>query len=97
MTIETELPAVKIKPLEWDAPDSWNIAKSIVGNYVVRPCLARDYSHKWLMRPSGQETCGPLYDSEAEAQAAAQADYERRVLSALVPSDDLKEAEGVGR
>ncbi|QIG72951.1 hypothetical protein EVB98_029 [Rhizobium phage RHph_N3_2] len=73
---------VKVKPLEWDAPDSWNIAKSVVGTYVVRPCLATNYRGQFVMR-CGDEEKSSLYPSEEAAKNAAQADFERRIRSAL--------------
>lgn len=78
--------AVKVKPLEWDAPDSWswNLAKTVLGTYVVRPCLATNFAGQFLMcRPGDEDSV--LFPSEDAAKAAAQADYEQRILSALEP------------
>lgn len=74
--------AVKVKPLEWNAPDSWNIAESVVGTYIVRPCLATNYAGQFVMH-CGDEEKSSLYPSEEAAKNAAQADYEQRILSAL--------------
>jgi hypothetical protein len=86
-----------VKPLEWieHQREEWH-ANSIVGQYSVGLI-----GERWtfiLRRISGDN----LYDerftwlaSEAEAKAAAQADYASRILSALVPSPPTGEvAEG---
>ncbi|MGR9130820.1 hypothetical protein [Rhizobium leguminosarum] len=74
--------AVKVKPLEWNAPDSWNLANTVLGTYVVRPCLATNFTGQFLMcRPGDEDSV--LFPSEDAAKAAAQADYEQRILSAL--------------
>ncbi|WLS01693.1 hypothetical protein [Shinella oryzae] len=76
---------VKIKPLEWPNDSDWNIATSELGRYVVRPCLATNFSGQWLLRRAGAESSDKtLYPSEDAAKAAAQADYEQRIRSALV-------------
>jgi hypothetical protein len=76
---------VKIKPLEWPNDSDWNIATSELGRYVVRPCLATNFSGQWLlMRAGAEDSDKTLYPSEDAAKAAAQADYEQRIRSALV-------------
>lgn len=67
-------PAVKVKPLEWR--DSFGVlrAETPFGDYKV----AGKVLHR-LGSPSGQTVCG----NSVEAQAAAQCDFEARILSAL--------------
>jgi hypothetical protein len=82
---EQQAGEVKIKPLEWPNDSDWNIATSELGRYVVRPCLATNFSGQWLLRRAGAENSDKtLYPSEDAAKAAAQADYEQRIRSALV-------------
>ena len=77
-------PSVAVKVLEWDVNDSWNVSKTVIGTYVVRPCLATNYIGQWLLRRAQNENSDKtLYSSEDEAKAAAQADYEARIRSAL--------------
>lgn len=92
MTIETELPAVKVKALEWQHEDDGEyIAQSETGWYHI----GRPASFWNLTIPSGGV---PSFETLEAAKAAAQADYERRILSALVPADALKElGKGDGR
>lgn len=77
MTIETELPAVKVKALNW-APYSAGMffAPCVVGDYLVHP-----KGHWWLKGENTHEA-----GSIGEAKAAAQADYEQRILSAINPA-----------
>lgn len=77
-----------VKALEWNAPDSWNIAQTIVGAYVVRPCLATNYNGQFVMRRPGEET-SERYPTEDAAKAAAQADYDARIRSALAPTSPV--------
>lgn len=76
---ETE---VKIKPLEWTRNlhgiTQW--AETDFGPYVVDPTRAKPMRFMWG-NPLGEWS---TVDTEATAKAAAQADYERRIRSALV-------------
>lgn len=69
--------ARKIKPLEWNSPDqcSW-YADSVIGTYTV-----------WngYFRPPNAKAGTPAGSSIDDAKAAAQADYEQRILSAFEP------------
>lgn len=77
-------PSVAVKALEWNASDSWNISKTIIGTYVVRPCLATNFLGQWLLRRAQSEGSDKtLYASEDEAKAVAQGDYEARIHSVL--------------
>jgi hypothetical protein len=71
---ESGVLAVKVKPLNW-APYSAGMffAPCIVGEYLVHP-----RGHWWLKGENTQEA-----GSIDEAKAAAQADYEQRIMSAL--------------
>jgi hypothetical protein len=83
-------PAVAVKPLEWKGVqssigiDDHVQAITDFGVYRVYPEVADKFSIRpYLMTPfhSGVQN----FKSEDEAKAAAQADYERRIRSALVP------------
>lgn len=86
MTIETELPAVKVNALEWAAVGNRFDAHTFFGIYSV--CDLGNYVHLRLHPGMEGAHVGEAYHSETldKAKAAAQADYERRILSALVPS-----------
>lgn len=91
MTKETELPAVKVKALEWKGlvPK----AETIVGEYSIGR-IGGSWN-VWLTKHVGSydthiasgETVG-FEEALTEAKAAAQADYERRIISALALKDD---------
>jgi hypothetical protein len=76
---------IKVKALEWvGASTMW--ASTPFGSY----CIDR------LIGKSGYVWCAPaggLISADAidEAQAAAQADYERLIISAIEPSPDMRE------
>ena len=74
---------VSVKPLEWDASTAqapfWT-------EYEVQ----KTDNGFWVAMLSGGRVARGL-TSEAEAKAAAQADYERRILSALEPAPDHAE------
>jgi hypothetical protein len=96
MTIETESPAVKA--LEWTAVGKRFDAHTFFGIYSV--CDLGNYVHLRLHPGMEGAHVGEAYHSETldKAKAAAQADFERRILSALVPSAALKElGKGDGR
>lgn len=69
---------VIVKPLEWvhDSLDSGWWAESILGSYRVF------HGSRWRLCGGG-DARGTDAGSEASAKAAAQADYEARILSAL--------------
>lgn len=82
LSIEQTEP-VKVKALEWslsyssDDETAWS-AMAIGGVYTVRQITSS--SGAWLHRDHAEKR----YPSVAEAKAAAQQDYETRILSALV-------------
>jgi hypothetical protein len=86
MTIETELPAVKVKALEWNAEPPYHVARGNGGGHYS---IERVDSRVVYFELRGN-SIWPIkkFASMTEAKAAAQADYERRILSALVLKDD---------
>ena len=79
--------AIAVKPLEWN-DDDLPAAKCVFGHYVIHP----RYKHAELLLGYGNSTCTSLgrveLDKAAtvdEIKAAAQADYDSRILSALTP------------
>lgn len=79
--------SVKVKPLEWTEftfaglPSFWNAEAAPFGVYYR---IERDRDCFWMSL--GEEWS--LHDTPEEAKAAAQADYERRILSALEVDDE---------
>lgn len=82
----------KVKALEWGALSTpeWDangiavrIAKTGLGEYRIRS-IPLESQHIWT-NPFGSGGVHLRYD---EAKAAAQADYERRILEALMPLPD---------
>lgn len=71
---------VKVKPLEWVEPTGWWNAEAqcVFGLYAVH----RYRKDRWTVFLNGDEIKSGIL-TEAEAKAAAQADFERRILSAL--------------
>lgn len=86
-----DMKAVKVKPLVWkDTGPSFSgerlSAQTIFGVEYV--CLWDDRSISWSVFIWGEwKDCGDDGGLE-KAKAAAQADYERRILSALDPAPD---------
>jgi hypothetical protein len=80
---------VKVKPLEWrKSGETWT-AMGGIAFYTVRRCCLY----------TGQHYSARL-DSDDDAKAAAQADYEARIYAALTPASDgraegLREAAGI--
>lgn len=79
--------AVKVKPLEWteygrdDLMKYWNAEAAPFGVYYR---IERDRDRFWMSLSEDWS----LHDTPEEAKAAAQADYERRILSALEIRDE---------
>lgn len=78
------LAAVQVKKLEWvDVPGEWRCkAKSDYCTYDIEFCPERE--NPWEL--SAQNVMGGYFDTLEAAKAAAQADYEARILSALETS-----------
>lgn len=73
---------VAVKPLEWRSiGDQWQ-ADTPIGWYSVRPDEADGFSHSLFLSTSHIRA----FKGAALAKAAAQADYETRIRSALAPS-----------
>lgn len=81
MTSKHTMSGVKVKELEWVGPDSdgEHYSKDGLFLYIVRPKY--DSKGYWLTN------VGKYFPTREAAKAAAQADYEARILSALVRSD----------
>jgi hypothetical protein len=84
-----EVGAVTVKPLEWveTAYGGMSCAETIVDTYCVWTHSEAD-GGRWFWRLTGGAGYGHAR-TEAEAKAAAQADYEARILSALQPSPSV--------
>ena len=77
---------VRIKPLEWEydaVDDDWTAQTPFEAPFYVERAYDSDGKDGWvsyMWQSSGYED---VLDSADEAKAAAQADYEARILSAL--------------
>ena len=74
---------VRVKQLEWIKADTWKIANSAVGTYVVRPCLATNHKGEWLLEYL--TALVKLYPSEADAMAGGQSHFASRILAEIEP------------
>lgn len=74
------MPAVSVKPLEWITPSPTTDGQwqDTTGIYDIEECILF----------IGHVETGIRFESEDEAKASAQADYERRIRSALTPAPD---------
>ena len=74
--------AVKVKPLVWVSGCRGYAAASQLGEYRV---TAGNYTTKWVWETPESDVSGwhGLEDSDDAAKAAAQADYEARIMAAL--------------
>lgn len=68
-----------VKPLEWDD----YVADTPFGAYTVGPGAEDKFHFTFHTYPYGSES-DESWETDDEAKAAAQADYERRVLSAII-------------
>ncbi len=90
-----ESAGAKVKPLEWvdrhDNPTRPNdlIASSIVGQYQIRPSADGVYFRLFI--PGRPYNDAEVFNAVPLAKAAAQADYEARILSALVSPEAAQE------
>ena len=76
--IRADLARPKVKPLEWEYHPSGTMASDNVGKfYVIDTRRLRPYFIRW---PQGQ---APDIENIGAAKAAAQADYESRILASL--------------
>ncbi|RVH87779.1 hypothetical protein CN204_04420 [Sinorhizobium meliloti] len=84
----TDRPA--IKPLEWSSHEGDGVltADSVAGEYRVR-CHNGDF---WIASRDGIPLSNRPYELSSFAKAAAQADYEARILSALTQPERKAEA-----
>lgn len=80
MSDAPKLESVKVKTLEWRANPLMNwVAPSIVGQYFVFKDAG---DNTWAMAVPDVVAAGE-FETDELAKAAAQADYEQRILSAL--------------
>jgi hypothetical protein len=86
---ETELPvcSVKVKALEWLSDREPLFATTPFCRYRISP-VHDDTGPHWTTTVTYQGSVYHRSETEAEAKADAQADYERRILSALTLKDD---------
>lgn len=89
-------PEAKVKPLEWRAAEFAGqrgtvcaVAVTPFGNYVIEQLLTGQF----CLLLTGQALFNLDLGSIAEAKAAAQADFEKRILSSLAPSSPAGEPE----
>ena len=81
-------PVVKVKALQWHDGQNWREAASPIGEYTIDGDEDEEMQHaSWVC--FGPEDCIGHFASRSEAEAAAQADYEARILSALEPAPSL--------
>jgi len=74
---------VAVKALEWRGPDCGFYEADTIGGVVRIMDGLRDEPGRFIYNPaSGNRT---KFDTLEEAKAAAQADYERRILAVLLP------------
>jgi len=89
---EARAEARQVKPLEWWRSDNGDLCcDTLVGRYQIQQGREKYFmmpamSHGRRNRPDG-DAVPSWHKSEESAKAAAQDDYERRVLSALIPAD----------
>ena len=79
----------EVKPLEWQTSPSkttW-CASAPVGRYFVWGLVPNEQPAQWCLE--GHAGVGAVVDTDDAAKAAAQADYEQRILSALKPATAL--------
>lgn len=85
-----------VKTLEWMCPplsETLMSASTVVGRYTT--WTHHEADGHWFWRLSGDVKISGEGASETEVQAAAQTDYERRILSALASAPERVEAEPV--
>lgn len=85
---QAEPARVKVKALEWEETE-WNggfKADSALGYYEISMGFGSDAYYWAVTNPLGDDV-GSDFEDPSYAKAAAQADYERRVLSALEPAE----------
>lgn len=78
------IPEVKVRELEWVGNDP-NCFRSYKALYEYVVTHDGDEPDEWSVRRNGKLIS--FHDTEKAASAAAQADYERRIRSALVPPE----------
>ena len=93
---EAKAEARQVKPLEWWRSDTGDLfCDTLVGRYQIQKGRERYFMMPAMSpgrrnRPDG-EAVPSWHKSEESAKAAAQDDYERRVLSALIPANQKED------
>ena len=81
--------AVKVKPLVW-----FEVAKSRYGGkYTADGYTIRYIEGLWLLDFAGQSKAIWRFPTIEAAKAAAQTDYEARILAAIQPDPDARQAD----
>lgn len=87
---------VKVKQLEWGELNEGKTFRAllpIIGSIRVEPYgVCGWWEVLWSMPGQCDKLVPDVFDTPEEAKAAAQADYEKRVLSALEPSSAREQA-----
>lgn len=76
--------AVKVKPLEWRGPERGFYEADVLGETVHIMVILYNEPGRFVLHPCTNDR--QKFDTLDAAKAAVQADYERRIRSALVPS-----------
>jgi hypothetical protein len=92
-TSPAAIPETAVKPLEWEARALGQFADTPFGAYWV----SHNGFTSWWARFNGNSLGLPRFDTEDEAKAAAQSDYEARIRSALTHPDLPDTREGTIR
>lgn len=79
---------IEVKELEWEKTQQlgWTVWRA-KGLGVTYECAAKVYNEGWMWGTREADTNFDAED-EVEAKAAAQSDYEARVLSAIIIRSD---------
>lgn len=93
LSTDAEPVAVTVKPLEWkyDSFQSMWRANTVIGDYIAW-CISGNAFFSFHPTANSPTKAG---SSEDEAKTAGQADYERRILSALSHTTPPQPREGV--
>lgn len=83
--------SLQIKPLVWEPIDVGECLEG-TGDY----CLCHQAGRYWIHRKASGDLRGSdgtiaFYENRDEAKATAQADYESRILAALLPKASVRE------
>lgn len=92
--------AVKVKALEWAELNEGKVFRAllpVIGSIRIEPYgVCGWWEVLWSMPGQCDKLIPDVFDTPDEAKAAAQADYERRILSSLEPTPPEGQQEPVG-